>query len=54
MVFGQLVMPVQCCAVLGHGGGGHRHDQLAKSTAFLRVFTMGSWIHDGFAVNTLP
>ena len=37
MVFGQLVMPVQCCAVLRLGGGGgclstalHRHDQLAK------------------------
>ena len=34
MVFGQLVMPVQCCA--RHGGGGclntalHRHNQLAK------------------------
>ena len=25
-----------------------------KSPAFLRVFTMGSWIHDGFAVNILP
>ena len=25
-----------------------------KSSAFLRVFTMGSWIHDGFAVNILP
>ena len=25
-----------------------------KSSAFLGVFTMGSWIHDGFAVNILP
>ena len=25
-----------------------------KSSAFLRVFTMGSWIHDGFAVHILP
>ena len=75
MVFGHLVMPVQCCA--GAPAARRRApaqhctgmtnwpntiqclglDDLVslgiKSSAFLKVFTMGSWIHDGFAVNIL-
>ena len=75
MVFGQLVMPVQCCAGARRRAAGApaQHckgmtnwpntiqcldsDDLMslgiKSSAFLKVFTMGSWIHYGFAVNIL-
>ena len=48
MVFGQLVMPVQCL------GSDDLMSLGIKSSTFLRVFTMGSLIQDGFAVNIVP
>ena len=70
MVFGQLVMPAQCCAGARRRAAGApaqrctgmtncpntiqclgKDDLMSlgiMSSAFLRVFTMGSWIPDGF------
>ena len=65
MVFGQLVMPVQCCAgapaarrcvgfvfTMGFHDGFCIHDGFLDSQWVLG-FTMGSWVHDEVHVKSL-
>ena len=47
MVFGQLVMPVQCCA------GARRRAADALDSRWVLGFTMGSWVHDKVHVKSL-
>ena len=47
MVFGQLVMPVQCCAGAPAAVAKMTQCLLASSLLLLRVFKMVSWMHDG-------
>ena len=48
MVFGQLVMPVQCCA-----GARRRAASGFLDSGWVLGFRMGSWVHDKVHVKSL-